>query len=66
MAQLVASRQDMTEAVERLLGERGWDSVACAPGLRWQGIAARWTVEAREAAIGLSEAGGPSPRPAPS
>ena len=56
MAHLVASRQDMTEAVERLLRDRGWDSVACAPGLRWQGIAARWTVEAPEAAIGLSEA----------
>lgn len=56
VAQLVATLPDARDAVERLLHERAWGSVACAPGLSWQGIAEQWTVEAREAAIGLSEA----------
>ena len=56
VAHLVASLPDAKEAVERLLRERAWGSVACAPGLSWQGIAEQWTVEAREAAMGLSEA----------
>ena len=56
VAHLVASLPDAREAVERLLRERAWGSVACAPDLSWQGIAEQWTVEAREAAIGLSEA----------
>lgn len=54
--QVVASRQDAKDAVERLVGERAWGSVACAPGLRWPGISEKWTAEAREAPFGLCEA----------
>ena len=54
--QVVASRQDAKDAVERLVGERAWGSVACAPGLRWPGISEKWTAEARDAPFGLCEA----------
>lgn len=56
VARVVASRQDARDAIERVMSERAWGSVTCAPGLCWQGIAERWTAEAREAAFGLSEA----------
>lgn len=56
VAAVVATRQAAREALESLLTTRGWQSVACAPGLVWEGIAARWTVEAREAQLGLCEA----------
>jgi hypothetical protein len=53
---VVASWQLAREAIEQLVVERGWESVACAPCLSWQGIAEQWTVEARDAEFGLSEA----------
>jgi L-lactate utilization protein LutC len=53
---VVASREDACVAVERLVGERGWEEVACAPSLKWEGIAERWTVEPREASFGLGAA----------
>lgn len=56
VVRLVASQQEVRNAVERLMRERSWGSVACAPGLSWRGIAEQRTVEAREAAFGLSEA----------
>ncbi len=54
--QVVASRLDVRDAVERLVKERAWGSVACAPGRSWQGIAKQRTADARKAAFGLSEA----------
>jgi L-lactate dehydrogenase complex protein LldG len=54
--EVVASLGAARRALERLVGERGWGSVACAPGLKWEGIAKRWTVEARDASFGLCEA----------
>jgi L-lactate dehydrogenase complex protein LldG len=54
--QTVTSQQDARDAVERLMSEQAWQSVACAPGLSWQGIAEQWTIDATEAAFGLSEA----------
>ena len=54
--QVVASWQDAKDAVERLVGERAWSGVACAPGLRWPGISEKWTAEAGEAPFGLCEA----------
>jgi L-lactate dehydrogenase complex protein LldG len=56
VAAVVATRQAAREALESLLAARGWQSVACAPGLVWEGIAARWNAEAREAQLGLCEA----------
>ncbi len=53
---VVASLGAARRGLERLTGERGWDGVACAPGLRWEGIAERWTLEARDAPFGLCEA----------
>jgi L-lactate dehydrogenase complex protein LldG len=52
----VTSQQDARDAVERLMSERAWQSVACASGLSWQGIAKQRIANAREAAFGLSEA----------
>lgn len=43
-------------AVELLVAERGWQSIACEPGLCWQGIAAHWTAELRDAALSLCKA----------
>jgi L-lactate utilization protein LutC len=54
--QVVASRQDAQDAVERLVSERAWGSVACALGLRWPGISEKWTADARGAPFGLCEA----------
>jgi hypothetical protein len=53
---IVASRQDAREAVEGIVGERAWGSVACARSLSWPGISERWTEEARDAPFGLCEA----------
>ena len=56
VAEVVATRRDAREALERLAGVRGWPSVAAAPGLAWRSAALRWTTEAREAQLGLCEA----------
>ena len=53
---VVPTLEAARQGLERLVAERGWESVACAPRLRWEGIAARWTAEAREAPFGLCEA----------
>jgi hypothetical protein len=53
---VVASLEAARQGLQRLVAERGWDGVACAPGLRWEGIATRWTVEARDAQFGLCAA----------
>ncbi len=55
-ARVLASWPAARSAVELLVAERGWQSVACAPGLRWPGIAAQWTAEPRDAALGLCAA----------
>jgi L-lactate utilization protein LutC len=55
-AHVVTTPAAARQALERLVGERGWNGVACAPGLRWQGIADKWTAEARDAPFGLCEA----------
>ena len=52
----VASLAQAREGLERLVAQRGWSSVACAADLCWQGIAARHSLEAREAPFGLSRA----------
>ena len=52
----VASLAQAQEGVERLIAERGWGAVACAADLCWDGVAARHTLEAREAPFGLSRA----------
>jgi len=52
----VATAEEARRAVELLVADRGWRGVACAPELRWEGIAERWTVDAREADFGLCEA----------
>ena len=52
----VASLAQAQEGVEHLVAERGWGAVACAADLCWDGIAARHTLEAREAPFGLSRA----------
>ena len=54
-AEVVATRQDAREALERLAGVRGWPDVAAAPGLTWPSVAVRWTTEARDAQLGLCE-----------
>jgi L-lactate dehydrogenase complex protein LldG len=54
-AEVVATRQDAREALERLAGVRGWAIVAAAPALTWPSAAVRWTTEAREAQLGLCE-----------
>lgn len=53
---LLASRGKAQEAIELLLEERALASVACAESLRWPGIDERWTLDARNAAFGLTEA----------
>jgi L-lactate utilization protein LutC len=53
---VVASLDAARRALELLIVERGWACVACPPALRWQGIAERWTVEARDAPFGLCKA----------
>jgi L-lactate utilization protein LutC len=55
-ARVVSSREDARDALERLVNERAWSGVACAPGLRWPGISETWTAEAAEAPFGLCEA----------
>jgi len=55
-ARVVSSREDARDALERLVSERAWSGVACAPGLRWPGISEKWTAEAGEAPFGLCEA----------
>jgi L-lactate utilization protein LutC len=54
--EVVASLVQAQRGLERLVAKRGWSAVACAPGLRWEGMAALWTVEARDASFGLCEA----------
>lgn len=53
---VVASWSAARSAVELLVAQRGWHSVACAPGQCWPGIAAQWTAEPRDAALGLCSA----------
>jgi L-lactate dehydrogenase complex protein LldG len=69
---LVGSRAEAWAALERLAGERGWRTIACAPGLRPDAADAgdganagtnagpderlRFTAEARDADFGLCEA----------
>ncbi len=50
----VASLDQARRGLERLVAQRGWSAVACAADLCWDGIAARHTLEAREAQFGLS------------
>ncbi len=54
---LVGSRPQAWAALERLVGERGWRAVACAPGAR-QGAPGglHFTDEARAADFGFSDA----------
>lgn len=54
---LVGSRSEAWAALERLIGERGWLAVACAPGVRQDAPGGlRFTGEARAADLGLSDA----------
>ncbi len=53
---VVASRAQAWAALERLAGERGWQSVACAPGARPDAVGVGCTPEARDADFGLTEA----------
>jgi L-lactate utilization protein LutC len=53
-AVVVPSRVEAQAAVERLMAERGWASVACDANLGWPGAEARRTEDARAAPFGLS------------
>jgi L-lactate utilization protein LutC len=52
----VGSRAQAQDALEHLVRERAWMSIACAPGLGWDGIAPRCTIDARDASFGLCDA----------
>lgn len=52
----VRSTQDLRTAITELVKERSWACVASAAGLRWPDVPWRWTRDAREADLGLSEA----------
>ncbi len=52
----VASLAQARQGLERLVARRRWSAVACAADLCWDGIAARHTLEARDAPFGLSRA----------
>ncbi len=53
---VVATAAEARRGLERLAGERGWQVVAGAPALRWDGAPWRWTDDARDAAAGLCAA----------
>jgi len=55
-AALVATRAAAQAAIAERLRAHGTTTVACAPSLRWPGIDALWTADARTADYGLSEA----------
>jgi L-lactate utilization protein LutC len=52
----VASLAEARQGLEGLVAQRGSTTVACAADLRWEGIAARHTLEAGEASFGLCRA----------
>lgn len=53
---IATSSADAKSALEVLAAERAWSRVACAPALKWPGIADQWTVDPCEASFGLCEA----------
>jgi L-lactate utilization protein LutC len=52
-AWVVATTAVAQSELELLVAEHGWQAIACEPGLCWPGIAAQWTAEPRDAALGL-------------
>ncbi len=53
---VVADRASAQAGVERLMGDRGWASLACPPSLCWPAVAEARRQEAAGAPLGLCEA----------
>jgi L-lactate utilization protein LutC len=56
VATAVRTRHDAQVSVERLLSDRGWDTIACDRALCWRGILEMRVESALEASFGLCEA----------